>query len=93
MKLPDTQKMINHASQLRRITEDINRLNNVDIRTASDSIAAVWSGESANAFLRHCRATHEHISNTADELLECANDLEDFARDLESQTNNLKLRE
>jgi len=91
MKLPDTQKMINQASQVRRITEDMNRLNNVEISTASESIAAVWSGEAANAFLRHCGETREQISNTAEELLECANNLEAFARDLESQTNSLKL--
>jgi len=93
MKLTDTQKMINQASQVRMVTEDINRLNNVELSSAADNIAAVWSGEAANAFLRHCGETREHISNTAEKLLECANDLETFARDLESQTNSLKLSE
>jgi len=87
MFFPDTQTIVRNASQIRNIAEDMNRLNNVNLQNATDTISAVWRGEAANAYLRHCATTRDHIHTTANELLSVANELEQFARQLEAANN------
>ena len=60
--------MINSIPLLRNIAEDMNKLNNVDLKTAADSISAVWQGEAANAYLRHCEETRNEIRSAVNEL-------------------------
>jgi uncharacterized protein YukE len=82
MNFPDTQTITRNASQIRFIAEDMNRLNNVNLQNATNNISAVWRGEAANTYLRHCATTREHIRTTANELLSVANELEQLARQL-----------
>ena len=80
MSYPDTQIMIRHASQVRRIAEEMNHLNNVKLLAATDNIAAAWRGDAADAFLQHCTATRDQVRNTVIELQRVADDLERMAR-------------
>jgi len=88
MNIPDTQEMIQRASQIRSIAEDINRLNNVSLKNASDSIHAIWRGEAANAYLRHCAMTRDLVHETTSELQSIANEMERIARHFEPAGNS-----
>ena len=83
MNFPDTQLIFRQATQLRSIAEEMNRLNSVNLTSAADSISAVWRGEAANAYLKHCATTRDEIRNTANEMLSIANELNKLARQLE----------
>jgi len=83
----DFQAMYRQAAQARQIAEDMNRLNNVSLQGAASSIAAVWRGEAAQAYLRHCDTTRDCIRKAATELQSIANDMELTARDLEAMSD------
>ena len=85
MSFPDTQMIIRNASQIRNIAEDMNRLNNVSLQNVTDSISAVWRGEAANTYLRHCATTRELIREVSGNLISTASELEQLARHLEQQ--------
>ena len=80
MYILDPQKLLNTASQIRNIAADMNQLNNVRLQSAADGVAAVWRGEAATSYLRHCATTRDQIRETARELTSLANDLERIAR-------------
>ena len=80
MSFPDNQAILNKALQIRSIAEDMNKLNNVDLQNAADSITTVWRGEAASVYLRQYAATRDILHGVADELLNEANNLEQFAR-------------
>jgi uncharacterized protein YukE len=82
MSFPDTHLIIRNASQIKNIAEDMNRLNNGNLQNATENISAVWRGEAATTYLRHCATTHDLIRTTANELLSIANELEQLARQL-----------
>jgi len=84
MNLPDTQMITRQSSQIKNIAEEMNRLNNENLRNAADNISAVWRGEAANVYLRHCSTTRDEIRNTANELLNIANELDLIVRQLEA---------
>ena len=80
MFFPDTHLIISNASQIKNIAEEMNRLNNVNLKNATDNISAVWHGEAANMYLRHCADTRNEIHTTANELLGIASELDKLAR-------------
>jgi len=82
----ETQTMIHNASQVRRIAEEMDHINNVKLLDAADSIAAVWRGEAADVFLQHNMTTRDQVRKTINELQRVANDIERSARELESIT-------
>jgi len=84
MGFPDTQLMIRHASQVRRIAEEMNRLNTVKLLDAADNTAAVWRGDAADAFLQHCTTTRDLVHKTVIELQIVVDNIERKARELES---------
>jgi uncharacterized protein YukE len=84
MSFPDVQMMYHQASQARRVAEDMNRLNNVNLVGVTDNVAAVWRGDAANAFLQHCATTRDVIRNTVGELQNIASELERTAREWEA---------
>jgi len=84
MTIPDTETILHQASQARRIAESMDRLNSVNLLGAASSIAAIWRGEAANAYLLHCETTRDHIRKITDELISIANDIERTARIWES---------
>jgi len=80
----DTSMMVRQAEQVRRIAEDMSRINNVSLLGAAESVAAVWRGDAANAYLQHCATTRDHIRKTVGELQNIADSIERVARELEA---------
>ena len=88
MNFSDTQLIIRQSSQIKTIAEEMNRLNNVNLKNAADNISAVWRGEAASVYLRHCSTTRDEIRNTANGLLNIANELDQIVRQLEASGIN-----
>jgi len=85
MAYPEMQMTIHRASQVRRIADEMSRLNNVDLSDAADTLSAVWRGDASNAFLQHCTATRDQVRNTVGELHRVADEMERTAKSLEQQ--------
>jgi len=90
MLILDPQMILNTVSQIRSIAEDMNQLNNVRLQNATDGVAAVWRGEAATLYLRHCATTRDQIRDTARELMNLANELESIARQAEPVEGGLR---
>ena len=80
MNSQQTQAVYKQASDIRSIAEEMNRLSNGNLKNAADSVAAVWRGDAANVYLRHCEATRDLIRETTADLLNITGDLEHLAQ-------------
>jgi hypothetical protein len=71
---------IRQANKIEEIARDMRNIADQKLRDTIESIGAVWQGNAANLYLRHCGGTRDGISKCAGELMDAAGRMRSAAR-------------